>query len=289
LKVTLSVGRSERVFFMSETCMQLCLTKFRPQDMEDNRIVVVIAKRGAGKSFLTRDLMWFKKHIPFGVVMSGTEEGNGFFSKYVPDAFIYNEFRPDIIAKIIKRQKRLCKKNAPNNGVFLILDDCAFDRRIFRDINMRALFLNGRHWNIFTIMTLQYSLDMPPDLRANIDYLFALREPIIQNRERLYKSFFGMLPSFDSFQQVFNQCTENNEMLVMDNTSRSNKIEDCLHFYKARDPGKFRMGAADYWSVHRSVYNPNHDADDDANDNVTDVKPKRKGTEIVVKKQYTVK
>ena len=33
-----------------------------------------------------------------------------------------------------------------------------------------------------------YCMDLPPDLRANCDYVFVLREPVIQT-EKLYKSF----------------------------------------------------------------------------------------------------
>ena len=33
-------------------------------------------------------------------------------------------------------------------------------------------------------------MDLPPALRANVDYVFILRENIIQNREKLYKSFW---------------------------------------------------------------------------------------------------
>ena len=54
---------------MSQT---LQLRKFDPATIGDGRICVIIAKRGSGKSFLTFDLMHHKKHIPFGVVMSGT-------------------------------------------------------------------------------------------------------------------------------------------------------------------------------------------------------------------------
>lgn len=34
---------------------------------------------------------------------------------------------------------------------------------------------------------MQYAMDIPPALRANIDYVFCLRENIQANREKLYK------------------------------------------------------------------------------------------------------
>ena len=45
---------------------------------------------------------------------------------------------------------------------------------------MRLLFMNGRHWKIMLIITMQYPLGIPPNLRTNIDYVFILREPYMQ-------------------------------------------------------------------------------------------------------------
>ena len=36
------------------------------------------------------------------------------------------------------------------------------------------------------MLTMQYCMDLPPDLRANIDYVFILRENIIQNQEKIF-------------------------------------------------------------------------------------------------------
>ena len=102
-------------------------------------------------------------------------------------------------------------------------------------------------------------MDLTPDLRANIDYIFVLRENILQNREKIYKNFFGIFPSFEMFNQVMNSCTENFECLVLDNTSRSNKIEDCVFWYKAKLHSNFRIGSPELWAFHQKNYNPRHD------------------------------
>ena len=120
--------------------------------------------------------------------------------------------------------------------------------------------MNGRHWKILFMITMQYCMDLPPSLRANIDYIFIMRENIIQNREKLYKHFFGIFPTFDSFNEVMNQCTENYECLVLDNTSKSNKIEDVVFWYKAKIGRKFKMGSPALWDHHRRNYNKNHDS-----------------------------
>jgi hypothetical protein len=91
-----------------------------------------------------------------------------------------------------------------------------------------------------------------------VDYVFILRENIIQNREKLYKSFFGIFPSFDMFCKVMDACTENYECLVLDNTVKSNRIQDCVFWYKATLRKNFRVGSPDLWRLHKKMYNPKH-------------------------------
>ena len=63
------------------------------------------------------------------------------------------------------------------------------------------------------------------------------------------------------FNQVMNACTENYECLVLDNTSKSNKIEDVVYWYKAALHKPFRAGHPNFWKKHNELYNPKHDAD----------------------------
>jgi hypothetical protein len=106
--------------------------------------------------------------------------------------------------------------------------------------------MNGRHWKIMLIITMQYPLGIPPNLRTNIDYVFILREPYIANRKRIYENYAGMFPTFESFCQVMDQCTENYECLVINNNSKSNKLQDQIFWYKAEPHGNFRLGSKEF-------------------------------------------
>ena len=238
--------------------MQLTIRKFEPSGIGNGRVIMIIGKRNTGKSVLVKDIMAYKQAIKAGIVCSGTEEGNSYFGGWVPDCFIYNDFDKPAVQRLIDHQRKACKAGTARD-VFLVLDDLMFDNSFLKDKMMRSIFMNGRHWKIFLVLTAQFAGDIPPAIRSNIDYVFILRENIIQNRERLYKNFFGIFPTFDSFCQTLDSCTENFECMVLDNTSRSNKIEDCLFWYKARMGHKFRMGSPDYWKYHKKNYNPKHD------------------------------
>ena len=115
---------------------------------------------------------------------------------------------------------------------------------------MRNIFMNGRHRKLFYVNCVQYLMDIGPELRCNTDYVFALRENIISNRARLHQYFFGMFDTFGSFSKVFNSCTQGYECMVLDNTVRSNNVEDCVFWYEAKyDLPEFRMCRPVYWDL----------------------------------------
>jgi hypothetical protein len=237
----------------------LHLKKFNPAKIGDNRVCVFIGKRGTGKTTLVADIMYHKRHIPTGVVFSATEESNAFWANHVPDLFIFDDYNEGVATNFVNRQRQQLKRNGRVDPAFLLCEDCLYDNKLIKDKNIRGIFFNGRHWQILFFLTMQFCLSIPPDLRANIDYVFVCRENIIQNREKIYKAFFGIFPTFKQFCETMNQCTENYECLVLDNTVQSNRIEDCVFWYRADTDPKFRMGGDGFWRSHLEHYNPEHD------------------------------
>ena len=262
---------------------------FKPNENK-GPVVVLIGRRDTGKSFLVKDLLYYHQDIPIGTVISGTEEGNGFYGKLVPKLFIHNEYNSAIIENILKRQKQVLKqvqkeietykKCNIHPRTFTILDDCLFDNSWSKDKLMKLLFMNGRHWKIMLIITMQYPLGIPPILRTNIDYVFILREPYIANRRRIYENFAGMFPTFESFCQVMDQCTENYECLVINNNSKSNKLNDQVFWYKAEGHSDFKLGSKEFWELSKSI---NSDDEDEQYD-PTNIKKRGQGPRISVKK-----
>lgn len=236
----------------------LQLKKFDPSKMGNDKVCLFIGKRGTGKSTLVMDVMYHKRGIPTGVVMSATEEGNHFYGKYVPDLFVHSKYNKEVLERVIQAQKDRIAKYGRTDPVFVLMDDCMYDRSFTKDECIRQLFMNGRHWKIFFVLTAQYCMDLPPSLRTNVDYVFIMRENVISNRERLYKSFFGVFPTFNMFQEVMDACTENYGCLVIDNTSKSNNIDDCVFWYKASIRPPFRIGSQTFWNFHARNYNTRH-------------------------------
>jgi len=238
-------------------------------------VVVLIGRRDTGKSFLVRDLLYYHQDIPIGTVISGTEAGNGFYASHVPKLFIHDEYNTVIIENILKRQKAVIKQMNKEKSIykksnidprtFCILDDCIYDSSWSKEKMMRLLFMNGRHWKIMLVITMQYPLGIPPNLRTNIDYVFILREPYIANRRRIWENYAGMFPNYESFAQVMDQCTENYECLVIDNNSKSNNLQDQIFWYKAEAHSDFKLGSKEFWELSKNITSDDEDESYDPN------------------------
>ena len=179
-------------------------------DSRKSPMIVVIGKKDTGKSFLVRDILFNTQHdFPVGTVISGTEVANEFFQHMVPSKFIHDKYDPSIVMNVIKRQMgvKQTRNNAKNAGggnssvdprAFLILDDCLYDASWIREESTRYVFMNGRHIDMMTIITMQYPLGITPNLRTNVDFVFILRENILGNRRRIYENYAGTFGGQDA-------------------------------------------------------------------------------------------
>lgn len=238
--------------------MKLELKKFDPNSIKDDSTIVLIGKRNTGKSFCMKDILSHHKNIPIGMTISPTEIANKYFEKFIPKMLIHESYTQEIIQKFMDRQVKICKKvnkekertgySSIDPRAFLILDDCLYDNSWTKDINIKSCFMNGRHYKIFFLITMQFPLGIPPHLRANIDYIFIFRDNMIRNKQKIYEHYAGMFPNFDVFRTVMDSCTENYECLVINNKVQSNKIEDQVFWYKANE-SDFKMCRDDLWDL----------------------------------------
>jgi len=230
-------------------------------DSRKSPMIVVIGKKDTGKSFLVRDILFNVQSLfPVGTVISATEAVNEFFQSMVPSKLIHDEYKPEIVKNVIKRQmnvKSTRNKDKLSKGgnsnidprAFLILDDCLYAAKEWmNEESTRYVFMNGRHIDLMTIITMQYPLGITPNLRTQIDFVFILRENIATNRKRIYDNYAGMFPTYDMFCTFMDQCTENYEGLVICNNVTSNKIEDQVFWYKASDHPPFKLCDQSLWA-----------------------------------------
>jgi len=240
------------------------IKKFNIKSMPDNVTIAMIAKRGSGKSFITRELLFHKRHLPRTVIISKTEKLNKFFGDFIPDIYIYNNYSPELLNKIFANQKQLTEDNEDRSKegkrtkdlrFMLVMDDCMSSKgKWVKEEAIQELFYNGRHYGISFILTLQYSLGIPPEMRSNFDYIFLLAEDFTSNRRRLYEHYAGMFPNFPSFNDAFSVLTEDFGCMVINNKIHTQDITEKVFWYKAKNTPQFTMGSKKYKKHHHKYY-----------------------------------
>lgn len=231
------------------------LQEFDPSEIKMDATIVAVGKRRTGKTWVFRNLMYLMKDkFAAGMVISQTDELNHFWQQYVPKKYIYNRYNPAIIQAVFARQKKILndvnktdeekEKEAP---FFILLDDVISDQRLKYDEALMELFVAGRHYKLFVLITTQYAKSITPVLRGNTDYCFMMKCLQQRQLEALWEDFGSFLTK-DAFAQIINAYTEDNECLVI-NTCPECQVDpvEMCSWWKAEDPGEFKMGDVEYW------------------------------------------
>ena len=221
--------------------------------------IVVIGKPGTGKTHLIKSLLYAKKHIfPVGMACSGSEDATGDYGKIFPSVFVYNEYNAEKVEGFIQRQK-LAKEHLSNPWGVLLLDDCTDEPKIFNTGLQRALFKRGRHFKMLYLLSLQYSLDIRPVIRTNVDGVFILKEMNPRNRKALWENYAGVIPDFSLFCDIMDQITGDYTALYINNQSQSTDWHDNVFYYKASPvPDNFKLGCKEYWKFSRDREDTNY-------------------------------
>jgi hypothetical protein len=243
---------------------ELYIKQFSLSQLCSNPAIVVIAKRGSGKTWVCRSLLDHLRSIPVGVIISKSEKTDPFFQNFFPDSFIYGGYDPIIFKKILSRQMRIREKakrkreqgKKIDTRIFLLMDDCLSDSKTWgKDENLKEILYNGRHYDITYILTMQYPMGIPPDLRANFDYIFLLYIDNTDEQTKIYKYYTGMFPSLSAFKQVFLRLTENYGVMVVVKRGAGRLLNEKVYHYKAKSINPRMLGCKQLIKYHEKNYN----------------------------------
>lgn len=241
------------------------LFEFKLENMVKNPAIVMIAKRGSGKSFVTREILYHYRHIiPGGVVISPTDRMNPLYKFFFPDLYIHYEINEGLLKRILARQsmmiekqkeKKKCGLKVEPKGI-LVMDDCLARKKSWaKEESIMEILMNGRHYKLTYILTMQTPLGITPDLRLNFDYIFLLREDSAINKKKLWINYASMFPSLISFTKVFSKCTSDFRTMVIDNRTPKDQINEKVFWFKASER-KFSFGSKKFIELHKKYYDP---------------------------------
>jgi len=248
--------------------MEIEIREFDPSTIAPDATILIVGKRHTGKTTLTRDLMYnVKDKLDLVLGMNPTEMGNHNLEFFIPKSLIFHEFNDDKLKHLLEWQKRSVA-NDKAMRVGLIMDDCMSEttgtgskkKKVMGSQDIIKVFKLGRHLNLFYINCMQYIKDAPPEIRGNVDLLFAFGTTSGNEREKLWKEYFAMFSSYKSFCQVFEECTKQYECIVLDTRKAAMRPMDSVFYYKAKlikEP--FKVGRSIFWRLSDYYFADNSD------------------------------
>lgn len=236
---------------------EVVLPELREWDVENIKLdatIVAVGKRRTGKSWAFRNIMFhMRDKIPAGIVISQTDPLNKFWQDYVPAKYIFPKYSPELLRAVFRRQTNILNDDSLTDAekdkiapFFILLDDVISDQRLKYDEEIMELFVAGRHYRLFVLITTQYAKAITPTLRGNTDYVLMLKNIQGRQREALYEDF-GDFMTKDGFMALLDNYTEDNEMLVVDTSDPQLDPMEMMFWWKAQEIKPFPMGSAKYW------------------------------------------
>jgi hypothetical protein len=189
--------------------------------------IVIVGKRDTGKTVLVKDLL---PHLNCShvTVISPLEPYQSNYKQY-PHITCHPEYTKEIVDDFVAKQRQ---QKRPSNCI--VFEDCMYDSEWTKSKSIRTLFMNGRCLGARMVLAMQFPLGMPPHLRANVDYAFIFRDNIVGNRKRLYEHYCGVFPTFEAFCEALDEISAiPYACMVINNTARSNALEDIVMIYVA--------------------------------------------------------
>lgn len=239
---------------------ELQIKEFNLDSMTEHPSILIIVKRGGGRKFLMKDLMHHFRHIPSGAIISGIERRDPFYRKFFPDLYIHTLIDEILFKCFLNRQLSLIENNLvdPSSNVdpsaIVVLDQCLYMHRGWRDNETIQGFLtNSKSYQITNIVIVQIPFQIGEEASSNFDYVFLTRDSFVLNQKEYWKYYANIFPTFEQFAAVFNKCTENYGVLVIDMKNQSNNIEDKFFWYRASER-EFKFGSKLFNELHDEIY-----------------------------------
>lgn len=204
------------------------------EDFCENPAIVIIGKRGSGKTTLIINLIQHfnsDADVENVLIFCPTDKHQSKYSKLTDT--VYDAYDSELLSQIL--QERQHNPAKLKEKLLIVFDDCIQQSFLTKDQYIQELLYNGRHYNISFILSLQYSMGFSPGIRCNFDYIFLLAEDFISSQKRLYDHYAGMFPTFVSFRDTLADYTKNFNSLVLINRSSHTNIFNKVKYFKANE------------------------------------------------------
>ena len=223
--------------------------------------VLISGRRGLGKSYLGRDIVYhFRTHEKV-ICFSGSEVANGDWrgdcpacdnglgasaghTCRIPPGCIHTGYDSAVLKRVVDAHKLEFEQKGDAAGRLLVLlDDISMDADLLNKCKtLKFLAMVGRHFQITVICITQYILDLQPKLRRQATMFFTLGEDDDAVVKNLKREFFSCLGTERQVRSAMQTLTDNHGCMVKVDSS-SKDVKDMVFRYKARDRGQYQCGS----------------------------------------------
>lgn len=204
--------------------------------------VAILGKRNTGKSTIISQILYelHKGGIKRFVVFSAQEARNCHYRRFgVPGRYCFTKWDEAKLQKIFEINGQM--KEAKMRGelppdfdlrLVVVIDDFAYDRKVFQTTFMREIYANGRHPEISLIITLQDIMAIPPLGRDSIDIVMTLRTPSSKMRRKIFEEYPTAFDDYGEFEKMLRILTNNYGAMVYKNLGGDETLKKTLFHYK---------------------------------------------------------
>jgi hypothetical protein len=232
------------------------LGEFDPSTIDPESKIFVVGQSGSGKTAIMQDILYHMRNkLEICLAFCPSRDSNLEYRRHLPKSLVYDNWSLDHLDRITKTQLMLAKLpkrrdgSTRNRRFGIIIDDCLYDKKQFMGPSMKYLLMNGRHEKFFTMICAQYVVDLPKDLRSQINLAIVFPEAQEGLREAMRINLLGIFKDDEQLQAAF-KVLERYEALVFDIKAYRER-RPCMFVYKARYPlPHFLVGDARVWLKH---------------------------------------
>lgn len=166
--------------------------------------ILILGPRASGKTELIKYIISLLQHQTKFYLFTSQPES-------------YN-VKGDVLTEINEVYLNKIIENNTNHKVCVIFDD-VFINSIN---NFEKYVLNSKFHNITNIISLQYD-SLIPSIRTNINLSMFFYDNNISNKKKYYDKYFGIIPTFKLYNEIFNMVTQKYGLICLTNYGK-NKI-----------------------------------------------------------------
>lgn len=193
--------------------MSITIARFDTACMRAGSVGLCVGDKCTGKSTMLRHLarcLEARAHAQKVVAMSPLPSSRRALADYCHPMCVHDMCH-DTLRRVVSRVQSMAAAGAPPHTV-VILDDVTDD--VLGWDAVRDLLTMGRALNITVLMAGQHRLRaVKPDIRANVDFVFAFAHRSQASRRRVHAYFADAMP-FPAFEKALTACTRDHECLV---------------------------------------------------------------------------